>query len=113
LGEIPWGQTLWGKVSALSHRTQFENQYKNKAYLSSQRFLWRLFEVVLFCCLILPSRSKMGVIQNLKLWKNNVTHIDAHGNEVTEEVPRVMPPPPWKVIALLDLKAWLYFCLGL
>ncbi|KAJ5981882.1 hypothetical protein N7499_009061 [Penicillium canescens] len=55
----------------------------------------------------------MGVIQNLKLWKNNVTHIDANGNEVTEEVPRVMPPPPWKVVALLDLKAWLYFCLGL
>jgi SHS family lactate transporter-like MFS transporter len=55
----------------------------------------------------------MGVLQNLKLWKNNVTHIDEHGNEVTEEVPRVMPPPPWKVVALLDLKSWLYFFLGL
>lgn len=57
--------------------------------------------------------SKMAILQNLKLWKNNVTHIDEHGTEVTEEVPRVMPPPPWKVIALLDLKAWLYFVLGL
>lgn len=55
----------------------------------------------------------MAILQNLKLWKNNVTHIDERGNEITEEVPRVMPPPPWTVIALLDLKAWLYFVLGL
>jgi hypothetical protein len=55
----------------------------------------------------------MGVVQNLKLWKNNVTFIDSNGEEVTKEIPRVVPPAPWKVIALMDKKAWMYFLLGL
>lgn len=55
----------------------------------------------------------MGILQNLKLWTNNVTFIDEYGVEITKEVPRAMPPAPWKVIALMDRKAWMYFLIGL
>jgi SHS family lactate transporter-like MFS transporter len=55
----------------------------------------------------------MGVLQNLKLWENNVTFIDENGEVVTKKMPRVAPPAPWKVVGLLTLENWIFFIVGL
>lgn len=55
----------------------------------------------------------MGVKQNLKLWENNVTHIDENGDMVTECVPRVLPPNPWKVMRMLSAENYMFFFMGL
>ncbi len=41
-----------------------------------------------------PPKVKMGVLQNLKLWENNVTFINENGVNVTKYVPYVMPLVP-------------------
>lgn len=55
----------------------------------------------------------MGVKQNLKLWENNVTHIDENGDMVTERIPRVLPPNPWKVMRMLSAENYMFFFMGL
>jgi len=55
----------------------------------------------------------MGILQNLKLWENNVTLIDERGVKVTKKVPRAMPPNPWKIIRMLSAQNWLFFLIGL
>lgn len=55
----------------------------------------------------------MGLKQNLKLWENNVTYIDENGDTVTERVPRVLPPNPWKVLRLMSGENYMFFFMGL
>ncbi|KAI9875269.1 MAG: hypothetical protein M1830_008694 [Pleopsidium flavum] len=55
----------------------------------------------------------MGILQNLKLWENNVTLIDERGVKVIKKVPRAMPPNPWKIIRMLSAQNWLFFLIGL
>lgn len=55
----------------------------------------------------------MGVLQNLRLWENNVTRINEYGETTTEKVPRKLPPAPWKILALPGWKSYMYFALGL
>lgn len=55
----------------------------------------------------------MGLLQNLRLWENNVTRINDDGEMTTETVPRRLPPAPWKLMALPGAKGWMYFALGL
>lgn len=59
------------------------------------------------------SEATMGVLQNLKLWENNVTFIDENGEMVTKKMPRVAPAAPWKVVGLLTLENWIFFIVGL
>lgn len=55
----------------------------------------------------------MGIKQNLKLWENHVTYIDEDGFEVTKIVPRTLPTAPWKIVGLLNFRAWVFFIVGL
>jgi SHS family lactate transporter-like MFS transporter len=55
----------------------------------------------------------MGVAQNLRLWENNVTHINEFGETVTEKIPRRIPPNPWKIICQPSLASYMYFLVGM
>lgn len=55
----------------------------------------------------------MGVLQNLRLWENNVTQINEDGEKVTTKVPRRMPPNPWKILRLPSAKSYGYFLIGM
>ncbi|RLM01579.1 hypothetical protein CFD26_108908 [Aspergillus turcosus] len=55
----------------------------------------------------------MGVLQNLRLWENNVTQINEYGEKVTIKVPRRMPPNPWKILRLPSAKSYGYFFIGI
>ncbi|KAL2011940.1 hypothetical protein VTN00DRAFT_4658 [Thermoascus crustaceus] len=55
----------------------------------------------------------MGVQQNLRLWENNVTHINELGETVTTKVERRMPPNPWKILRLPSKLSYSMFFIGL
>lgn len=55
----------------------------------------------------------MGVFQNLRLWENNVTHINEVGEMVTTKVERRMPPNPWKILRLPSKLSYSMFLIGL
>jgi hypothetical protein len=55
----------------------------------------------------------MGIRQNLKLWENNVVHLNHDGVYVMEKVPRVWPLSPWQVVRRLSARGWLFFIIAM